>query len=141
MLKVTCAIIISRNEILVTQRSESSDHPLQWEFPGGKVKDDESLTDCLKREIWEELNIEIEIQQKLIPVKYDYGFKQIELFPFLCSVNSGEIRLTEHSDFRWIDFEELKHYDFSAADKKLIEITKNQNILKKYLRENMHDSG
>ena len=71
-----------------------------WEFPGGKIGKSETATDCIKREIMEELEIEVEIQNKLISIKFDYLFKQIELIPFLCSIKSGEIKLNEHEDYK-----------------------------------------
>ncbi len=140
MLRVTCAIIIHNQKILVTQRGELSDHPFQWEFPGGKVANLESLENAVKREIKEELELEITILQKMIPVSYDYGFKQIELFPFLCSLKSGEIKLKEHNDFKWVSLEQMQKLNFSEADRKLIEIKDNLSILEKYSGENMNDA-
>ena len=140
MLQVTCAIIIKDQKILVTQRVELSDHPFQWEFPGGKVAKWESLESAVKREIQEELELEITILQKMIPVKHDYGFKQIELFPFLCSLKSGEIKLKEHNDFKWLTLEQMQRLNFSEADRKLLEIKDNLSILKKYSGENMNDA-
>ena len=61
MINVTCAIIYFNDKILVTQRSEKMKFPLKWEFPGGKLEEGESEIDCIKREIREEINIEIEI--------------------------------------------------------------------------------
>ncbi|MBK6285706.1 MAG: NUDIX domain-containing protein [Draconibacterium sp.] len=62
MIKVTCAIIIKNGRILVTQRKANSSHPLNWEFPGGKLNSGETLEYCIIREIKEELDIEIEIK-------------------------------------------------------------------------------
>jgi len=140
MLKVTCAIIIRQNKILVTQRNSASDHPFQWEFPGGKVNQGETAEDCVIREIGEELGVEIEIQGSLVAVKHDYGFKKIELIPFLCIIKSGQIKLNEHNDFMWVNFENLKEIDFAGADKKLIQQNENQKILEKYLWKNMHNT-
>ncbi len=76
----------------------------------------------------------------MIPVKYDYGFKRIKLIPFLCSVNHGEIKLNEHYDFKWIDFYELMKAGLLEADRKLINLKQNQDILKEYLWENMNNT-
>jgi 8-oxo-dGTP diphosphatase len=139
MLKVTCAIVVERNKILVTQRNHHSDHPLKWEFPGGKLIQGETVEECVVREIREELEIEIEIRESMVPVNYDYGFKQIGLIPFLCVIKSGEIKLNEHNDFVWATFGNLKKIDFAAADLKLIQHPGNQKILKKYLWKNMNN--
>lgn len=141
MLKVTCAIIIHRNKILVAQRNANSDHSLKWEFPGGKINTDEKPDASISREIKEELEIDIEIIEKMTSANYDYGFKKIQLIPFLCIIKSGEINLTEHLAFKWVSIEELYEVDFSEADIKLIQQHQNKIILKKYLGENMHNAG
>ena len=140
MLKVTCAIIIKQNEILVTQRDGNTDHPFQWEFPGGKMKQNETEADCIAREINEELGIEIRILDLMIPVQHDYGFSKIELIPFICEIHSGSINLTEHIDFKWISIENLELMDLSDADRKIIQTDENRLILEKYLGENKNYS-
>lgn len=127
--------------MLITQRAGNTDHPFRWEFPGGKLNFEESAENCIIREIREELEIEIGIQDSLIAVQHDYGFKQIELIPFICKIKTGEIKLNEHIDYKWISFEDLFYTDFSEADRELIELTKNEEILKKYLGKNKNDSG
>jgi len=133
MLEVTCAIIVQDKKILITQNNANSDHPFQWEFPGGKIKTGESSADCIKREIKEELNIAVDIKVKLKPVDFDYGFRFIKLIPFLCSIKKGEIKLNEHNDFKWIEFSELENIDFSGADLKLIQQEQNLAFLKEYI--------
>jgi 8-oxo-dGTP diphosphatase len=140
MLKVTCAIIVKRNKILVAQRNTSSNHPFKWEFPGGKLKLPETIEECIIREIKEELDIEIEIREAMITVFHDYEHKQIELIPFLCILKSGDIKLIEHHDFMWITFGNLKNIDFADADMKLIQQNGNKMILKKYLWKNMNNT-
>ena len=141
MLKVTCAIIILQNKILITQRNNYSDHPLKWEFPGGKLNPGETREECIVREIREEIEIEIEIRESMISVQHDYGLKQIELIPFICHIKKGEIKLNEHNDFKWISISNLNKTDFAEADSKLIQLKANKEILKKYLRENMNYPG
>lgn len=140
MLKVTCAIIIHKNKILITQRGTDSDHPLQWEFPGGKIKQGENAVECIKREIHEELEIEIEILKIMIPVIYNYGFKKIELIPFLCLKKPGTIKLNDHVDFNWIEWNNLGKVNFSEADRKLIQQIANRQILQKYIGEKVDDT-
>lgn len=117
MINVTCAIIRNEDDqVLVVQRGEHTDHPLKWEFPGGKVNDGESDEDCIIREIREELSIEIVICGRLPVVEHDYGHKQIRLIPFICDTLEELPFLSEHVDFKWIDPEELVEVDFSEAD-------------------------
>lgn len=117
MIDVTCAII--RNDegcILVVQRGEAGDHPLKWEFPGGKVEDQESFEDCIIREIDEELSMGIVLAGRLPAVEFDYGHKQIRLIPFICDTLDVEPILNVHVSFKWIQFSDLMNMDFSEAD-------------------------
>lgn len=138
MIKVTCACIIKDRRILITQRGPDSDHPFLWEFPGGKIKPDETAKECIKREILEELEIEIEIIRPMVSVQFTYPFKQIELIPFLCSTKSGGIKLNEHVDFKWAELNNLDKLPFAEADEKLIQLKANNTILKEYLGEKMN---
>jgi 8-oxo-dGTP diphosphatase len=113
---VTCAIIEYENTVLVVQRSQSMKLPLKWEFPGGKIEKMEKEEDCIKREIREELNIEIELIKKLTPTNHDYEDISIELIPFIAKQIGGQIRLNEHTDFKFLKKEELTNLDWAEAD-------------------------
>ncbi len=63
---VTCAIIQFDDKVLAVQRSKNMKLPLKWEFAGGKIEEGETEVECIKREILEELNIKIEIKEKLL---------------------------------------------------------------------------
>jgi 8-oxo-dGTP diphosphatase len=121
MIDVTCAIIIQSNKILVTQRSEKMKLPLKWEFPGGKLEENESEIDCIKREIKEELNIEIEVLKKLSNSIHDYGNFKINLIPYLSNYVSGEIILLEHKNYKLLDKSELLNIDWAEADLPIVE--------------------
>jgi 8-oxo-dGTP diphosphatase len=117
MLKVTCAIIRNDdNEVLVVQRGSNTDHPFKWEFPGGKIKEDESEEECILREIREELAIDIVVCRRMDNVDHDYGKKHILLIPFICDTLDDLPVLTEHIDYRWLAPERLRDIDFSEAD-------------------------
>lgn len=115
-MEVTCAIILSDDKILVTQRSEKMKLPLKWEFPGGKIEENETAENCLTREIKEELNIEIEILERLESKYFAYENFSINLIPFVAKYLGGEIILMEHKDFMWLPKEELKQLDWASAD-------------------------
>jgi len=121
MINVTCAIIYIEDKILVTQRSEKMKLPLKWEFPGGKLEENESEIDCIKREIKEEINIKIEILKKLSNSVYDYGAFKINLIPFISKYVSGEIVLSEHRDYKLLDKSELLNLDWAEADLPIVE--------------------
>ena len=116
MLKVTCAIIELNGKVLCAQRSKTMDLPNQWEFPGGKVKN-ETLEDCLRREIREELGVEIQVLEQLPSNQHNYSENiAIELIPFRCSLQTFEIVLLEHSKVEWLPIEKLKALDWAKAD-------------------------
>ena len=121
MINVVCAIIFFDKKILVTQRSEKMKLPLKWEFPGGKLEAGESEIECVRREIKEELNIEIDVSKKLSNSIYDYGSFKINLILFLANYISGEIILSEHKDYKLIDKLELLNLDWAEADLPIVE--------------------
>jgi 8-oxo-dGTP diphosphatase len=117
MIEVACAIIRNEtDEVLIVQRGEATDHPLKWEFPGGKVNTGEKWEDCIVREIKEELDMEIVICGHLPEVNYDYGNIKIKLIPFICDTLEECPFLSEHIDFKWISPYELDSIDFLEAD-------------------------
>ncbi len=117
MIRVSCAIIINPfDQVLVTQRSSLMPLPLKWEFPGGKIEENETAEECLIREIKEELNIEIEITASLSPNDYQYPDKLIRLIPFICRQTGGEIVLKEHADYKWLEVKDLLDLDWAEAD-------------------------
>ena len=120
MIDVCCAIILNDTKILAVQRGPESSHPMKWEFPGGKIQLNETATECIAREIEEELTVRIKDVKQLLPIDFDYGTKQICLIPFVCKIVSGEIILTEHVAKRWFNFDEWETIDWSGADRELI---------------------
>lgn len=141
MIKVTCAIIQFENRILVTQHGADTEHAFLWEFPGGKIKTGETADHCIRREIMEELELEIEILKEMVPVTFDYGFREIELIPFFCSVKTDKIVLNNHIGYKWVKWSELQMTDFLEADRKLLQQEQNWQFLKEYFREKMDESG
>ena len=121
MIDVTCAIILKENKILVTQRSEKMSLPLKWEFPGGKIEKNETEENCLLREIREELNLEIKILKRLESQCFNYETVSIRLIPFIAKFVHGEIVLTEHKSYQWLNKEELKSLDWASADIPVLE--------------------
>ena len=118
--QVTAALIRHDERILIAQRGRDKRFASQWEFPGGKVRADESPEDCLRREIKEELNLEIHVDRHCCTVHHRYPEFDIELITFWCSIMAGELRLTEHEQVRWITLAEASQYDFVEADLKVI---------------------
>jgi A/G-specific adenine glycosylase len=91
-----------------------------WEFPGGKRETDESLEDCLKRELTEELAIEVRVIAPLVVVQHAYTHFRITLHAFHCRWMEGEPQSLGCAAWTWITLEEVGHFAFSAADHKII---------------------
>lgn len=128
MIEVCCAIICEGSKFLAVQKGSGSSHPMKWEFPGGKIQENETPEHCILREIKEELGIEIQILEQLNSVKFNYPDKCILLIPFLCLAISGQITLTEHVKIKWFEYDQWKTIDWVDADAELI--SKNQELLK-----------
>ena len=89
---------------------------LKWEFPGGKVETNETFHEALSREIQEELNIQINVLEKIAEEKYKDDEIDIILHYYLCSEKSGTIRLNEHENITWVEKEDFDKYDFVEGD-------------------------
>ncbi len=134
---VTCAIIEKDGKVLSTQRSEMMSMPLKWEFPGGKIHDGESLEDCLKRELREELEIEALIVRPLSRVTHRYSTFLITLYPFICRITSGEIKLHEHKALMWLPPDRLGELDWAEADKPVIDVYRSLSLKRAYYSDSI----
>ena len=113
---VVAAIIKKDNLYLVTQRNRNKHMGLKWEFPGGKVEANEALKEAVAREIYEELNIDINVYEKLAEESYKDSEINIVLHYFLCTIKDGVINLNEHEAMEWIDKTDFDKYDFVEGD-------------------------
>ena len=116
VVRVPCAIIEHNGKVLAGQRSAALSFPLQWEFPGGKQEENETDEETLVREIREELDVEIDIVQKLPVTTKDQGWREIILVPFVCNLRSYNITLTEHEQILWLEPQDLPSLDWTEAD-------------------------
>jgi 8-oxo-dGTP diphosphatase len=118
---VACAIVEKNGKVLAAQRSEAMSLPLKWEFPGGKIEAGESAEDCLRRELLEEIGLHVCLKKSLPTSTHHYPKFTITLYPFLCSIESGEIVLHEHSASTWLPPEKLQSVDWAEADLPVID--------------------
>lgn len=121
IIEVVAAIIKQDNKYFATQRGygEFKDG---WEFPGGKIEKNETHQEALKREIKEELDIEILVNDFLITVNYNYPEFHLTMHCYICSISSGEIILKEHEAAKWLAKEELRTVKWLPADIKVVDI-------------------
>ena len=91
-LQVACGIIEKDGRYLIVKRGQTSKCALKWEFPGGKIEKGETLEECMTRELKEELDIEVEVHQRLDTVVRENEELTTELIPFRCKIIKGEIQ-------------------------------------------------
>lgn len=115
---VTAAVIVEDGAILCVQRNENKYDYIskKWEFPGGKVEENEEIENTIVREIQEELNLEIRVDQFLIQVDHQYPDFRIVMDTFLCSIVGGSLNLNEHINYCWLKKEDLYQLDWAGAD-------------------------
>ena len=119
---VVAAIIIKDDKYFIAQRNRNKHMGLSWEFPGGKVEKGETFEFALKREIKEELNIEINIKNKLGEENYQDDKINVKLHYFICSYANGDINLSEHENSAWITKNDFKNYNFAEGDSDIIKL-------------------
>ena len=120
--KVVAAIIKKNNLFLIVQRNRNKHLGLKWEFPGGKVLSNETSTNALIREIKEELNVTINVQEKIAEEKYKDNKIDIVLHYFLCTLQNGSMVLNEHENFAWIEKKDFNQYDFAEGDGNILSL-------------------
>ncbi len=113
---VVAAVIKKDDCYLLAKRNKDKYMGLKWEFPGGKVETNETFKEALSREILEELNVNIEIHNKVAEEKYQDSEINIILHYFMCSLLNEEIVLSEHEAIEWVKKEEFFKYDFVPGD-------------------------
>ena len=118
---VICDSINEKKQIFATARGYG-EFKGQWEFPGGKIEEGETPEKALIREIWEELDTEIEVGDLIHTIEYDYPTFHLSMDCFLAKVISGELVLKEAEAARWLTGSELYDVQWLPADLSLIEI-------------------
>ena len=126
-IEVVAAIIHHDGAYFATQRGYGEFEGM-WEFPGGKIEPGESREDALKREIQEELGVDIYIKELLCTTEYDYPTFHLTMHCYLCSVASGEIELREHKSAQWLTAETLDSVEWLPADEKIIVMLQAKNL-------------
>ena len=116
MIKVTAGVIEKDGMILIAKRRKGDRFEHKWEFPGGKVHPGESPEECLKRELREELGIEVKVGAFICSSRFDYGHIAIELMAYKVLHVSGDFELHDHETIEWVCPGDLERYDFPEAD-------------------------
>ncbi len=118
-IEVVAAVIRDKDKIFATQRGygEFKDG---WEFPGGKMEPGETPQQALVREIKEELDTEIEVQELIDTVEYDYPTFHLTMHCFWARIKEGNLILKEHEAAKWLTKDTLNTVDWLPADLKIV---------------------
>ncbi|MDF1698324.1 MAG: (deoxy)nucleoside triphosphate pyrophosphohydrolase [Saprospiraceae bacterium] len=126
MIKVVCGVIFDNTKILVCRRKPEKHLGGYWEFPGGKVELNELAEKALRRELLEELSMEIDKIEFFTTVQHRYDEITIELIAYTCEMVRFDFKLTDHDIIQWVTIEELLGLNLAPADipimKKLLKL-------------------
>ena len=113
-----------QHQILIDRRPQKGLLGGLWEFPGGKIEPDETVEDCIRRELQEELAIEVEVGDRLITINHTYTHFKVTLNVFHCRHLSGEPQPLECDEIRWVTVSELEQFPFPKANIQIIDALK-----------------
>lgn len=119
---VAAGVITRANRVLVCQRRASDRNPGKWEFPGGKLEPGETLDQCIRRELWEELGIDAEPGAELFRTLHRHHERMLDLAFLAIPRFRAEPQNLCFADMRWVAPDELPFYDFLAADRDFIDL-------------------
>ena len=132
-IRVVAAQIEKGGRYLITQRKETSSLPLLWEFPGGRVEPDENDDEALKRELQENLQIDVSVKSPSVAVNHEYTNYVIDFRVYHCELIDPEqpIQVIGIQDYRWVKPAELDNYEFPGADQATVDELLADNTQKK----------
>ena len=125
--QVTAAMIKDNDKYLICQRGSEDECSMLWEFPGGKLEPGETLEECIVREIKEELELDIEVQDVFTTSIYHFDNKEIHFTVYNALIVAGQIKLNVHNDARWVTVKELDLYKFMPADIEFVDKLKKES--------------
>jgi len=122
-IEVVAAVFVDQDsKIYCARRRNDGELALKWEFPGGKIEAGETHKEALAREIKEELSADVEVGEFITTVKHQYSGFHITMHAYYSKVISGELILSEHTGFEWLDKEDLLNLEWAAADIPIVNI-------------------
>jgi mutator protein MutT len=122
VIEVAAGLVFRNGKLLITQRHKDSHLGGLWEFPGGKREPNETFEECLARELREELGIGVEVGEVLESITHSYPEKTVLLKFFCCRWKRNEPKPIDCHDLKWVTADELRNFEFPAADARLLEI-------------------
>ena len=121
-IKVVAGVIFNQGKILITKRPYNVHQGGKWEFPGGKVNLDEAEEQALKRELFEELSVDVDVANLILETNHFYENLEVNLLFYECTINSNKVTNLSVLQHKWITLPELLDYSFPPANEKLISL-------------------
>ena len=128
VIEVAAGLVHREGRYLIARRGSGVHLAGFWEFPGGKREPDETLEACLRRELFEELGIRIDVPVPFQVVRHEYPDKVVELHFFHCKIETGQATASDSADVRWVWPHELDDFEFPPADRPVIEALRRQTL-------------
>jgi len=120
-IEVCAALIFAGDEVLLTSRPAHQEHSGYWEFPGGKMESGETPARCLKRELKEELNIDVSVYDTVYMLEYEYPDKRVALRFMRCMIRDNQKPLAlEQQEYAWVKRARLNDYKLLPADESVV---------------------
>lgn len=122
-ISVVAAIIVHKGKILCVQRGVNDFEYIskKYEFPGGKIEEGETTSQTVIREIYEELEMKIQVKEPFLTVNHQYPDFLLTMYSHICSCENPRVTLNEHIDYKWLRPEELSDLDWAEADIPIVE--------------------
>lgn len=121
IIDVAAGLVFREGKLLITQRHAEAHLGGLWEFPGGKREAQETFEECLRRELIEELGIDVEVEELVESLTHEYPEKTVHLRFFRCRWRSHEPQALGCPAFQWVSVDEVGSFHFPAADARLLE--------------------
>jgi len=125
-IEVAAGLINRDGRYLIARRKSGVHLAGRWEVPGGKREAGETLEECLRRELWEELHVRVGLVSPFHMIRHEYPEKTVELHFFRCVIESGQPSPVDCAEIRWVYPHQFEDFEFPPADRSVLDALQDQ---------------